>query len=238
MSEECSLPRNICAVVYYQLRLTQLSSAGKKEQSPDPHNLLENQLELKMAVFCICGVCIPYSVLFPTLLLVLKSIYSWVMKLFGKEVDQKQPVCEGDSCSLNDNGGGGTSCCSSGDSNGTSSGDVLPKGEVQSEVPYLVDQAMWLKTIAQDEPTFVKFTAKWCKPCKAIEPVFCELYKDNFSKASFLKIDVDEFEDIAAENGAMTIPLFVCYRKGKLVSSLKGKDEDALRNFVKEGVVE
>ena len=39
----------------------------------------------------------------------------------------------------------------------------------------------------------VDFTAKWCKPCKAIAPFFEEL-SNKYCSATFVTVDVDELE--------------------------------------------
>lgn len=104
----------------------------------------------------------------------------------------------------------------------------------------------WNTQISKESTTIVKFTAQWCKPCKAIDPLYHELCKqyssdkqvteDSQPSVHFFSIDVDEFDEIAAENGAITIPLFVSYRNGKRVQRLSGKDEEAIRKFVSDSL--
>mmetsp|Transcript_69302 Transcript_69302/g.103100 ORF Transcript_69302/g.103100 Transcript_69302/m.103100 type:complete len:81 (+) Transcript_69302:127-369(+) len=43
----------------------------------------------------------------------------------------------------------------------------------------------------------VDFTASWCPPCKMIAPFFAEL-AEKYPDAIFVKVDVDEGEDLAA----------------------------------------
>lgn len=61
-----------------------------------------------MAVFCICGVCVPYNAIWPFLLLALRPLWDWLKKVLGIET-------KGSSADnlKNDTAAGG-SCCSSG----------------------------------------------------------------------------------------------------------------------------
>ena len=46
----------------------------------------------------------------------------------------------------------------------------------------------------------VDFTAKWCKPCKAIAPFFEEL-SNKYCSATFVTVDVDELEVMRLARG-------------------------------------
>jgi thiol-disulfide isomerase/thioredoxin len=82
--------------------------------------------------------------------------------------------------------------------------------------------------------TFAKFTAEWCKPCKATEPVFLELAEDKKDHAVFVNVDVDKHDEIAAENHAVVIPLIVCYKDGQKIDRHTGKDTEQMRLFVQD----
>lgn len=59
------------------------------------------------------------------------------------------------------------------------------------------------------------FTATWCGPCKMIWPKVQELSKNQLYKDSilFIKIDVDEFEDLSSECDVNSMPTFQFYRQ-------------------------
>ena len=75
------------------------------------------------------------------------------------------------------------------------------------------------------------FTATWCGPCKLIAPVVEELangeeYKDTIL---FVKIDVDECEELMEQCDIKCMPTFQFYEGGKKIDTLEGCDKEALR---------
>ncbi|KAH8022657.1 hypothetical protein HPB51_000957 [Rhipicephalus microplus] len=46
----------------------------------------------------------------------------------------------------------------------------------------------------------VDFTASWCGPCQRMAPVF-ESLSNKYTQAVFLKVDIDQCQDIAAAHG-------------------------------------
>ena len=81
------------------------------------------------------------------------------------------------------------------------------------------------------EKIVLYFTATWCGPCKKIAPVVEELSNDSEYKDTtlFVKIDVDECEELMSECEVNCMPTFQFYKGGKKVDTLEGCDERALR---------
>lgn len=79
------------------------------------------------------------------------------------------------------------------------------------------------------EKTLVDFYANWCGPCKMIAP---ELEKAE-SSVKVVKVDVDEFEDLAKEYGVMSIPTLILFEDGKeLKRNIGFIDKDRIQKFV------
>jgi thioredoxin 1 len=68
---------------------------------------------------------------------------------------------------------------------------------------------------------FVDFTATWCGPCRMIAPVYESLAAE-FPWCEFIKIDVDQNQEVSAWAGVMSMPTFKVYRAGSEVGALKG----------------
>lgn len=73
----------------------------------------------------------------------------------------------------------------------------------------------------------VDFYADWCGPCKAIAPVLEELSK-KYPMVKFLKVNVDNSQDIAGKCGVSAMPTFLYYKSGTVVDTLKGADPRSL----------
>lgn len=80
----------------------------------------------------------------------------------------------------------------------------------------------------------MKFTAEWCQPCQKIDPFFGNL-ATTFNGV-FVKIDVDELDDVAAECDVAMMPTFVVFREGVLVERLAGAYEEKLKDLVEKYV--
>mmetsp|Transcript_25931 Transcript_25931/g.40263 ORF Transcript_25931/g.40263 Transcript_25931/m.40263 type:complete len:106 (+) Transcript_25931:240-557(+) len=74
----------------------------------------------------------------------------------------------------------------------------------------------------------VDFTASWCPPCRMIAPIFEQMAKEN-PDVTFIKVDVDEGQDVAAQAGVTCMPTFMFYKDGKKVEQLEGADEATLK---------
>ena len=73
-----------------------------------------------------------------------------------------------------------------------------------------------------DKPAIVDFYADWCGPCKMLAPVFQELAKDMDGTAKFVKVDVDNTQDIAARFQVSSIPTVAILKNGKEVDRIIG----------------
>lgn len=68
---------------------------------------------------------------------------------------------------------------------------------------------------------FVDFYADWCGPCKMMGPIIEEVEQE-LSSIKYIKVNVDEAEEIAARYGIMSIPTFFLFKNGKLTSKMVG----------------
>jgi thioredoxin 1 len=64
----------------------------------------------------------------------------------------------------------------------------------------------------------VDFYATWCGPCKQIAPKLEEMAQ-LFTDVIFLKVDVDENEEVASEYAISCMPTFMFFKNGGKVSS-------------------
>ncbi len=62
--------------------------------------------------------------------------------------------------------------------------------------------------------TLIDFTAKWCGPCKVMEPVMHALATEYAGRLKVVAIDVDEEQLLAQQFNVRSMPTFVLLRDG------------------------
>ena len=67
----------------------------------------------------------------------------------------------------------------------------------------------------------VDFYATWCGPCTMLTPELEKLASEDES-LQIIKVDVDEFPNIARRYRVMSIPTLLLFKDGKLVNSKLG----------------
>jgi len=200
-----------------------------------------------MTAICLCGVCIPYSAIIPLLLVVLQFIARplYQMGLLPDILAKKLGIVN------NSNGKGDESCCDSdcnktsvagrsessvsNDSTSTSTATSTPSTSGDGDVVEITSMAQF-KVILQEKNTiFLKFTADWCKPCKAIHPFYQNLSQNNTSAdVLFATVDVDEVDDLASQYKIAMMPTFVAIVDKQVVLQISGANESKLESFVQQ----
>lgn len=85
---------------------------------------------------------------------------------------------------------------------------------------------------AGDKLVVVDFYATWCGPCKMIEPFLkqqSEIYKD---EVVFLKVDVDENEEIASQYEISCMPTFLFIKKREKVDEISGANQEMIKQML------
>lgn len=77
-------------------------------------------------------------------------------------------------------------------------------------------------------PVLVDFTARWCPPCKALEPVLDRIADENVGRIKVVTVDIDDAPITANRYGVRGAPTVIAFRDGErraqhLGATSKGK---------------
>lgn len=85
-----------------------------------------------------------------------------------------------------------------------------------------VSQDNFKKEVLDDQGNiFVDFYADWCTPCRITDPIVDQLAKE-VKGVKFVKVDVDKNPELATQYSVFSIPTFIIFKQGKIVSQLVG----------------
>jgi len=68
---------------------------------------------------------------------------------------------------------------------------------------------------------FVDFYAPWCGPCQVTAPVIDQIAEER-KEISFVKVDVDKNGQIASQYNVFSIPTFIIFNQGKVITQFTG----------------
>jgi len=76
-------------------------------------------------------------------------------------------------------------------------------------------QTTGLEDLITSGVALLDFSASWCGPCKAQEPIIGQLTEIYDGQAVVQKVDIDEHREFAVRMGIQSVPTLVLFKDGQ-----------------------
>lgn len=101
------------------------------------------------------------------------------------------------------------------------------------------DPKAWEIDVMQaSRPVFVDFWAEWCGPCRMVSPVIEELAREYEGRVDFVKVNVDDANELASRYNVFSIPTLALFKNGQVVDQQVGAaSKESYRNMIDRALV-
>jgi thioredoxin 1 len=78
----------------------------------------------------------------------------------------------------------------------------------------VTDQSFEQDVLSSEVPVLVDFWAEWCGPCKMLAPTVEKVASEYEGKAKFVKLNIDDNNQVAQRYGIKGIPTLILFKNG------------------------
>ncbi len=93
------------------------------------------------------------------------------------------------------------------------------------------------EVLNSSKPVFVDFWAEWCGPCRAVSPAVEEVSKEYDGKVNFVKVNVDDNNELASRYNVYSIPTLAIFKNGKVIAQVAGAaSKDKIKAYIDKNI--
>ena len=93
------------------------------------------------------------------------------------------------------------------------------------------------EVLNSSNPVFVDFWAEWCGPCRAVFPAVEELSGEYQGKVDFVKVNVDQNNELSQKYNIFSIPTLAIFEKGKVIAQAAGAaSKEKIRSYIDSNI--
>jgi thioredoxin 1 len=104
-----------------------------------------------------------------------------------------------------------------------------------SQIAEIKTETFDAEVLKAGTPVLVDFYAPWCGPCKMLSPILDSLAGEFAGRVKFVKVNVDDAQDLAARYQITGVPTLIAFRDGRAVETVVGMASARALRKVLEG---
>jgi thioredoxin 1 len=93
---------------------------------------------------------------------------------------------------------------------------------MSEHIHHVTDDTFEPEVLQSQLPVLVDYWAEWCGPCKMVAPIVEEVARDYAGRLKVAKIDIDQYDKMAARFGVRGIPTLMLFRNGAVAAQKVG----------------
>lgn len=82
------------------------------------------------------------------------------------------------------------------------------------------------------------YNAPWCAPCKQLAPKLEQLSNEYKNELTLIKINIEDFEDLAMDNNVEKVPTILIYKNKTLLHKHQGANYPTLEEKIQEFILD
>jgi thioredoxin 1 len=98
----------------------------------------------------------------------------------------------------------------------------IPEEPMSEHIHHVTDDTFEPEVLQSQLPVLVDYWAEWCGPCKTVAPIIEEVARDYAGRLKVAKIDIDQYDKMAARFGVRGIPTLMLFRNGAVAAQKVG----------------